>query len=281
MYCMYFMYFVYCMYCNTMTTKNCFEMLQRRQIYRAEKHALCGESLLAVSYSIIDGSREQATDRTSTYRADPSISIDTVGMQSSLETTADRSRDEATAEEQIMVFDFQETELSSSCLVGAFRIPAIVTCNSTLLDEQQHHQQHHSLQFVVSSRYAVKYDFLHGLYSCYDRRDNRLISKIFRPLPSGDSISVSCVSPIIDGMFFFAYHNEPSVFALLIGSKDSSREQLSAVGSSPIAADNRSFGHSDKFPIPLGNIVSLHCHPTELLLFAVYAKGQVLVRGGL
>jgi len=82
-------------------------------------------------------------------------------------------------------------------------------------------------------------------------------------------------------MFFFAYHNEPSVFALLIGSKDRSREQLSAVASSPIAADNRSFGHSDKFPIPLGNIVSLHCHPTELLLFAVYAKGQVLVRGGL
>lgn len=245
-------------------------MLQRRQIYRADKHALCGESLLSVSYSGIDASRDQALDRTSTYRADPGTSIDTEGMLNNLE--ADRPRDD-TAEQRMVLFDFQETELSSSCLVGAFRIPAIVTYEQ---------QQQQLLRFVVSSRFAVKYDFLHGLYSCYDRRDSRLISKIFRPPPSGDSISVSCVSPIIDGMFFFTYLNEPSILALLIDSKDSrrgSREQLSAVASSPIAADHRSFGHSDKFPTPLGTIVSLHCHPTELLLFAVYAKGQVLVRG--
>jgi len=89
---------------------------------------------------------------------------------------------------------------------------------------------------------------------------------------------VSSVSLLGDDMFFFTYHNEPTILALLIDSKDRGREQLSAVASSRIAVDNRAFGYSDKFPSPLGNIVSLHCHPTEQLIFVVYAKGQVLVR---
>ena len=138
-----------------------------------------------------------------------------------------------------------------------------------------------NLRSVVSLKHLVQYDYVSGVYNCFDRATSGVIAQVTRRPPNNAFVACSCASKLSDGLFFFAHSSAAlmqddacsgsaallTVHALLVGEDK-------ATMSMPLLLDYRNSGFADK---PQGRVLSLHCHPTQPYLFVVFSRGTVQV----
>jgi hypothetical protein len=150
--------------------------------------------------------------------------------------------------------DFVSVNIQSSLASNILRIP------SANLPSYQ--------RYFFSNQYAVFYEDTAG-FEIYDLTSTAKLASCGKPTKFCKQLKKGAFSQIVDGMFFFAFDDDPVLYSMLITP---SKVEIST----PLKLDR-----PDALPEQhrgKGPIVSLKCHPSKQILFVVYEDGIVQVK---